>query len=100
MPLIMTSWLLDGLCLLGPFGPWLTEVRAMKYGALVTAACEFTWGAACVPGSRTQYGPSLQQHERCSLLMGHSPVHKQLQTSMSVLSCFKKHVADVPGHLY
>ena len=81
MPLIMTSWLLDGLCLLGPFGPWLAGVRAMKYGALVSAACEFTWGAACGPGSRAQkYGPSLQQHEWGSLQMGYSPVHKQLQT--------------------
>ena len=44
LPLIMTSWLLDGLCLLGPLGPWLAEVRAMKYGALLSAACEFTVG--------------------------------------------------------
>lgn len=44
LPLIMTSWLLDGLCLLGPLGPWLAEVRAMKYGALLSAAFIFPLG--------------------------------------------------------
>ena len=42
MPLIMASWLLDGLCLLGPLGPWLAGVRSMKYGPFLSAACEFT----------------------------------------------------------